>query len=132
MNVIKEKLKDYYTSCNELVKEFCKKHDFDFDDVFWIAEEVGTIFSVSDYYIDMQTAIYDLCLDADEGEFMKWYDYCLNVQILDKNIPNLNFKSWVKGCPRISEDELQKLRDDVQMSEHYFLDLLKKENVGHP
>ena len=52
-------------------------------------------------------------------DFLKWYDYCLDVYGTDEPAPN--FKHWLKGCPRATEEELKALREKVKESEEMFL-----------
>ena len=106
----KETLKtNYKDACDAYLKEFCKKHDFNIEDACWIAGRYGEIVVVSDYPVDMQTIIDDINLDAPEDEFFKWNDYSLEMSILGAmSIPN--FRNWVAGCPRKSQEEIEKLK----------------------
>ena len=47
--------------------------------------------------------------DVDWSDLMAWYDYTIDSQILHLITPNL--ESWVKGCPRASEEQLKVLRE---------------------
>jgi transcription elongation factor Elf1 len=54
--------------------------------------------------------------DAPEDEFLKWYDYCLELRLLGvESTPN--FRNWLKGCPRKSESEMEELRQAHQRVE---------------
>ena len=99
----------YRQACTQYLALFCKKHGYDLSDAEWVGGEPGDIATIGDYYVGMRTIIDDLEMDAPEEEFIKWYDYCLEAR--DLGITSPNFRSWVKGCPRIPEERLQRLRD---------------------
>lgn len=98
----------YRQACNQYLALFCDKHGYDLRDAEWVDGEPGDIATIGDYYVGMRTIIDDLEMDAPEEEFIRWYDYCLEAETL--GIVSPNFRSWVKGCPRIPEDRLQRLR----------------------
>ena len=106
----KEKLKaNYKNACQDYLQAFCEKHEYDFDDTDWVGDQPGSIAAIADYFVDMQTIIDDIELEAPEEEFLKWYDYCLEMRSFDaESTPN--FQSWVKGCPRRSQEEINSLK----------------------
>lgn len=107
-----KKAKEYFEKgCNGYLWFFCEKHDFDFEEAknSWVANEVGGVVCVGDYFIGMETIITDIEMDAPENEFSDWYYY--NIDAHEFNFPTPNFKSWVLGCPRTSEETFAKLRD---------------------
>jgi hypothetical protein len=54
-----EKLKNrYYEICNEIVSEFCKKQEIDFDS--WVGDRVGEIALIGDYYLNFSDILQDL------------------------------------------------------------------------
>ena len=40
--------------CQEYLKLFCDKHEYSFEDCFWVADDYGTIACVSDMFISME------------------------------------------------------------------------------
>lgn len=113
----------YNLGCTEYLRLFCEKHEFDYEDAkdAWVGNEVGGVVCVGDYFVDMVTIIADIELNAPEHEFIEWYDYCLEAHEFGLVVPN--FKSWVKGCPRTSEETIERLRKLRQD----FNDCVKKE-----
>lgn len=99
----------YRQACNQYLALFCEKHGYDLRDAEWVGGEPGSVAEIGDYFVGMQTIIDDLTMDAPEEEFIRWYDYCLEADALGLDSPN--YRSWLKGCPRIPEDRLQRLRD---------------------
>lgn len=107
----KEKAREYFVKgCNEYLRLFCDKHDFDYEEAkeSWVANCVGDVTCVGDIFVGMQTIITDIEMDAPEDEFIKWYDYNLVAHEFGFNTPN--FESWLRGCPRVSEDTFKKLQ----------------------
>ena len=111
----------YRQACNQYLALFCDKHGYDLRDAEWVAGEPGDIATIGDYFVSMRTIIDDLEMDAPEEEFIRWYDYCLEAN--DLGIASPNFRSWVKGCPRIPEERLQRLRDALNSE----IDSIKRE-----
>jgi hypothetical protein len=104
-------LKAYYEkACNDYLKAFCKKHGFYFSDAYWVADEVGTVAGVADYFFDMQTIIADIDAGADKYELIKWYDYCLEIQAE----ATTDYKNWLKGCPRKSPEEIEGMKKHIE------------------
>ena len=107
----KEKAREYFVKgCNEYLRLFCEKHDYDYEEAkdSWVANCVGDITCVGDIFVGMQTIIADIEMDAPEDEFIKWYDYNLVAHEFGFTTPN--FESWLRGCPRVSEETFKKLQ----------------------
>jgi len=101
---------NYENACNAYLKAFCLKHDFDYDPTLWIGNRIGTIISIADYFVDMETIRIDIDQDAHQDEFIKWYDYSLRVGSLGCNgIPN--YENWLRKCPIKSEDEILEIEE---------------------
>lgn len=107
----KETAREYFVKgCNEYLRLFCEKHDFDYEEAkeSWVANCVGDVTCVGDIFVGMQTIITDIEMDAPEEEFLKWYDYNLVAHEFGFTMPN--FESWLRGCPRVSEETFKKLQ----------------------
>jgi hypothetical protein len=98
----------YRQVCNQYLALFCKKHGYDLRDADWVGGEPGDIATIGDYYVGMRTIIDDLEMDAPEEEFIKWYDYNLVANEFGFTTPN--FESWLRGCPRVSDEASEKLQ----------------------
>ena len=124
----KETAREYFVKgCNEYLRLFCEKHDFDYEEAkeSWVANCVGDVTCVGDIFVGMQTIITDIEMDAPEEEFIKWYDYNLVAHEFGFTTPN--FESWLRGCPRVSEEtfkKLQGLKNDLD-------DAIKEEKDKH-
>lgn len=107
----KETAKEYFVkSCNEYLRLFCEKHDYDYEEAreSWVANCVGDVTCVGDIFVGMQTIITDIEMDASKDEFLKWYDYNLVADHFGFTTPN--FDSWLRGCPRVSDEAFKKLQ----------------------
>ena len=107
----KVKAREYFVKgCNEYLRLFCEKHDYDYEEAkeSWVANCVGDVTCVGDIFVGMQTIITDIEMDAPEDEFIKWYDYNLVAHEFGFTTPN--FESWLRGCPRVSEEAFKKLQ----------------------
>lgn len=124
----KETAREYFVKgCNEYLRLFCEKHDYDYEEAkeSWVANCVGDVTCVGDIFVGMQTIITDIEMDAPEEEFIKWYDYNLVAHEFGFTTPN--FESWLRGCPRVSEEtfkKLQGLKNDLD-------DAIKEEKDKH-
>lgn len=106
---------NYEKDCNDYLRAFCEKHDFDFEDASWVGDDVGGIADCSSYTFSMATIRTDIDEDAPEEELLKHYDYCLNAMEFKLSVPN--FHSWIHGCPRTSDewfDKMRKMKEDFE------------------
>lgn len=122
----------YKDICNEYLVAFCNNYDLrvETDDV-WVAGDVGTIACLSDYYFDFHDVIkYAVDNDLhDWDDLIRWYDYTLFASEFNQTIPN--FKSWCKGCPRLNEQEQQRLvnlKKDLQDAIKDYKERTNKQN----
>ena len=122
---IKQLEKRYSDTCEEYPKTFCKNYDRRYELDSWVAGACGTIACVGDYFFDFHDVI-KYAVDnnlTDWNEVVEWYDYTLFANEYNQTIPN--FKSWHKGCPRLSKEAQQTLvklkkdfEDTVELYKH--------------
>lgn len=102
---------------------FCEKHGFDYADAVrnWAGGAAGGIAECADYYVSMSDILTDIDLDAPEDEYVKYYDYCLRVHsIANGELMVPNYDSWLRGCPRMDEEQikrLEELQQDIRSAE---------------
>lgn len=122
---------NYNNACNAYLKAFCDKHGFDYNDAkeSWIAGYVGDVCLCGDFYISLEDMITDIENDAPEDEYIKYYDYTMECHEYGISCPN--YISWLKGCPRLSEEQRKSLREAknrVYKAKKEFERILKEEN----
>ena len=108
----KETAREYLEKgCNEYLRLFCEKHEFDYEDArnSLPNRRLLDVFCIGDYFVDMRDIITDIEQDAPEDEYEKWYFYTLDAHNLGLTAPN--YPSWLKGCPRCSQGEINRLYD---------------------
>ena len=118
--------KRYADACEEYLKAFCDNYEHRYELDAWVAGEVGTIASIGDYFFDFNDVI-KYAVDnnlTDWNELLEWYDYTLFALEYNQTIPN--FKSWHKGCPRLTKEEQQKLIDLKENFEDVIKEYRKK------
>lgn len=103
---MKELQEHYNEVCNKYALQFATKHEYSFDG--WVADKVGEVATMGDYSVDFREIKYDIDNDIDADEYVKYYDYCLEVGMLNLTAPN--YESWCKGCPRIPQEVLDKIQ----------------------
>lgn len=105
--------RQFESACNAYLKTFCEKHDYDYEEArrSWAAGDVGGIVDISEFYLSMTDIRTDIDMDAPDGEFVRWYDYCLRLHAIDSTIPTPNYENWLRGCPRKSEEEIVRLEE---------------------
>lgn len=105
--------KNYEDACKAYLKAFCQKHGYDYDDAVnsWAAGDVGGIASVGDEFVNMDTIIADIDMQAPETAFGEWYEYCLRLHMISEDITTPNYRNWLRGCPRKTVEELAALED---------------------
>lgn len=93
-------IKKWRAATNELAKAFTKKYypDERFDiDTFWVGDEVGDVFFVSDMFFDIDRMVEALELNATIDQLIDYHDAELEhcEKDSDKPMP-VNFKNYVK------------------------------------
>lgn len=115
MKLTREELRlNYNEACNAYLMAFCEKHSFNYADAArsWVGGDVGGITECADYYVSMSDILTDIDLDAPEDEYVKYYDYCLRVHsIANGELKTPNYESWLRGCPRMDEEQIKRLEE---------------------
>jgi hypothetical protein len=97
--------------CQEYLKLFCDKHEYSFEDCFWVTDNYGTIACVSDMFISMEHIRYDIDNNIEETKFEKWYWKAIEIfELTGQDF--MNYESFCKGAPDIwTEEKIEKLRE---------------------
>lgn len=108
--MIKEKLKKQYeAACQAYLAELLKMWELDSYYGYWIGDEVGGVYDYDGgFSINMEDIIYCVENDVTEQQYYEWQEYIVDASEFGFDIPNL--KSWMHGCPRVSQETFDKLR----------------------
>ena len=106
----------YNAIVNEIVIEFCKKHNFEVD--YNIDQEV--YFFRNDCTLSLSDILFDLFNNLPVGMIEEWHDYMVKWLCVDPKY-DINLKSWSKGCPRRTDDqyeEILRLKRRIEFAEN--------------
>lgn len=102
----------YENAVNAIIEEFKKKHNISSSDGYWISERIGEVYDFGDAYtFDFNDVLLDVKENAPEEEIFKWRDYMLRIWNINNIagcvlLNEVNYRSWLRGCPRLTNDDL--------------------------
>lgn len=126
---LKQELKlAYEVACTNYLAAFMEMYELSCYPHPWVADEVGTVAEVGDYYFDFQDI--KRCVDEDVpfDTLMEWYDYNYEVSIL--GLTTINLKSWLMGAPRINKTRIEEIKAKRNELKE-LIEETKKENGGY-
>jgi len=100
-------------------KLLCANWELDEEYGYWIGDEIGGLYDFADGYVTITYDDMRFCVENDVSleEYNDWQNYCLFCHEYKQTIPN--FKSWHRGCPRISNETrelLKKLKAEFEQA----------------
>ncbi len=110
---------DFEAACNAYLKEFCRKHGYDFESArgCWVGGDTGGFTNVGDLFVNLADIRTDIDRDAPVDEFLKWYDHTLTLHALSTNLyqlPQISYEAWLQGAPRLTDESLAYLEKEAQ------------------
>lgn len=69
----------------------------------------GDILCVGDYFFNYNDVRYCVDNDVKEQDLFEWYDYCLNIGMIDQSIKTPSLQQWIAGKRGIGQEKLQQL-----------------------
>lgn len=91
------KLKEWEKTTNQLANYFVKKYfGKAASHVYWVADCIGDIFCVNDYFFSIDDIIWFLRCDYTEEALFDYYDYRLTEQMKEPAGIVINIKNWRK------------------------------------
>ena len=99
----------YEVACTNYLAAFMEMYELSCEPHPWVADEVGTVAEMGDYYFDFQDI--KRCVDENVAfdTLMEWYDY--NVETGMLGLGEINLKSWLMGAPRISQERIDAIKE---------------------
>ena len=80
----------------EVIKKFCLKHDFDYEDFEtdfqngYTHGDIWNTVNLADFYFNFSDIIYDIENNIEIDQLLKFYDYCLETE------KNISFEKYLK------------------------------------
>lgn len=104
--------KSWITISNIYLHEFCRRHDFSYNEDMWISGNPGTTAEVCDMIVSMDDIRYDVDNQIDPDLFQKWYWKSLEIyELTDGKVLYMNYPSFCKGAPdEFTSERMEKLR----------------------
>lgn len=108
-------------ACYDVLSAFCEKHEIYEKHAYFVGDGLAdSMPSLADFDGDMQANVEDMALDLDSnapvGKFEEWYQYEMRTAML--GIRGINYRSWLMGAPRKSDEELTRLENAKQHIEN--------------
>lgn len=96
-------LNSYWIACGRIQEEFIGKYYLDKDtkrsdiEDYWIADEIGGLIFINDYYHSIDDMVEALRLNCPVDKFFKWYDESM-IQVLSPENGRFkyNLRSYLK------------------------------------
>ncbi len=130
----KELRKNFENAVEDYCKAFCKKYELeDYSPDMWVGDHIGGIIEVSDYFFNFDDVKYCIDNDVDWMELTTWYDYCIELKSISSDLPVPNLDKWIKGCTRLSADDIIKLnlaRKKIDIAEKELKNLIEEYKSG--
>jgi hypothetical protein len=113
-----ELISNYENSVNAIITEFKQKQVFkNADNGYWIGNSVGEVYDFGDgFTFDFNDVLTDIREDAPKGEIFEWREYLLRIWHINNLaggvlLSEINYKNWLKRCPRLTKEELNEIED---------------------
>lgn len=108
----------YNDAVNDYCRQFCLKHEWEYNPDDWTGGRVGEVLCVTDeLFVDFRDIKADIDNDFPVETYMKWYWYVDELMMLGcKKL--VNYESFAKGCPLpYSEEQLDAIRIAAKRTE---------------
>ena len=110
-------IKIYEDAINEIIKAFKEKQGLDTYEGYWIGNKIGEVYDSGDTMtFDFRDILIDLKEDAPKDEIFKWRHYMMRIWSINNMAGGVllkenNYRSWLKGWPRLTEEELNAVEE---------------------
>jgi len=87
---------EWERATNNLVAMFIELYFDEDTDFYWIADEIGGVLNVNDYFFNLDTITDALRYDATSDALFRYYDLDLDASMKGEKV-GVNFKNYIKG-----------------------------------
>lgn len=96
-------------ACKAYIKALLDMWELDTCYGYWIANEIGGVYDYGGAFtIGIHDIIYCVQKNVTQEQYLEWQEYICDAAEFGFTTPNL--KSWMMGCPRISNEAFARLR----------------------
>lgn len=116
--ILTDKITSYW------IKDYFELDEDDYVDRYWIANDVGGVFSFADYYFNFETVLKCYELGIKKEQLFEWYDFCLQ-----NNSANISLEKFILSPQEKEEAEkkqLKELENRVKLAQEEFEKALKQ------
>lgn len=112
-----DSIKNYENAINEIIKAFKEKQGLDMYGGYWIGNQIGEVYDFGDTMtFDFRDILIDIKEDAPKDEIFKWRDYMMRIWSINNMaggilLQEMNYRSWLKGHPRLTDEELNTIEN---------------------
>lgn len=118
-NKLKERFKEIV---NDYMYAWAEKHEYDYEEDMWVADNYGTICMVGDMFVSFDDVRYDIDNNLPEHIFDEWYWYSLEISEMGCKA-NVNLKSYAMGYRPFSDEQLELIRSTSRRIKEQQVDL---------
>lgn len=90
-----EFIKEWERATDNLAQYFSAKYFGDGADIHWIANEIGGVLYINDYFFNLSDIVDFIRYEYSKEKMFEYYDYRLNEKAVFHNSP-VNIKNWIK------------------------------------
>lgn len=94
--IIKEKLNKWENETDEVTHLFIIKYFGRDADFYWVADIVGGVLYVNDYFFNLDRILEALKYNASAAKLFAYYEYELEHYSVDRDPMPINFKNFLK------------------------------------
>ncbi|MES2060237.1 MAG: hypothetical protein V4438_04370 [Patescibacteria group bacterium] len=84
--------KEWEATTNQLAEQFALKYFGKDVETYWIADEIGGVYSVADYFFNVNTMADFLRYNYTRKSMFEYYDY--HLKCLENKESPINIKAW--------------------------------------
>ena len=92
---MKKELKNWEFATNKLTESFVRKYFDSQADQWWVADEVGGVFHVNDYFFSLSDMVDFIRHRYSVDHMFEYYDYRLEIAEKDRSELPINIKNWL-------------------------------------
>lgn len=102
--------KNYEKACTDYLNAFLSMYKFRCLG-FWVANEIGNIYFVADYYFQFRDIMTAVDMEAKEEDLFAWYDYSV-LTAFNTDLNYITLHAWLSGQPHPTKEEVDMMYNE--------------------